>query len=1084
MTPLARVPIAGRIPTCAALFALLASCASMPGKPVDGFHVEPQSRFTILPGAAFPDGAIVHVRVEHLTGDQAFLMNRCTSDPCNSAMIAASIPGSPQASDELTYKITDPGDYYLWVGKKLPADKWDPVKVKAFTGTRSSFEATFENGAKAIGELTLPAPCTADQCTPGTFSLPGNGDTNGGSITYKLAFPVPDGEKSMQPDVSLNYSSRAGNGPLGVGWSLSASSSIFRCPTIWETEGYAAPVHYDSSDHLCLDGDFLVRIQAESGKDTAYGLETDTGLAVGLRGSIDNKKSIFFAMDGKRNGRFYGKPYVPIGARAPLSWLLTARMNADRLFITYFYTDVAGETVLSEIRYTGKAPEDGSAPTRGDKFVRFDYARRREIDTSFLAGGETRGSVLLTGIRSGVLAADDSEDVQFEYELSYHPSPSTSRLLLDAVTGCQLVQGKKTCAYPTAIEWHEAALRFSDPRPLGAEAPGVAIAPAWHPGERVPDLASFATAGDFDADGRRELMARGADGSATVYFVGMDAQVTHRSPLANVLELAGPLPVNACFEIRSVGTCDLVGGKAGRLAALTWRDAGFADPEPTAIAYTGDLLALDADGDGQRDLVQGGIRDGHYEVSLYRNAGSTDRRLAFESGKVIARFASAPQLHLQGGPYFFSGDNTILVRSADRIEHILHLQSTPGGIVRTDVIDPRKFGISDAAQKAGIFLADINGDGLTDVVYVDPKTGTWQVQINKDGVLAPPQETNHPDDRQTALSRAATLVFDVNADGKDELVFPAQRRVDFCIVEEPQRPLCGDELGRRQPQMDLGIYEFEAIRFVADADGRYMPQRLGGLHLIGQANRARAGDLFGDGYVGLISAFDRGVKNGRFRSADGTMNECPEGFGCGVSVSVPAHSTRADRQNAFLDTVARVTRGPNDSFTWNLYPLSSAARGLYRVPPLGSQDRFIEPGRYYFTSSMPVVGEETDIVAGHASSYSYDYGGAVDDAQGRGMQGFKWIIVHDKTQDAKFGTWWRQATPFTGVAEFNWTEAESDNENDYLHGSPGHDYVSFKKTELHCYGPPASPISKKAGCLPSDDPLFHVFSGPIPDAKN
>jgi len=151
------------------------------------------------------------------------------------------------------------------------------------------------------------------------------------------------------------------------------------------------------------------------------------------------------------------------------------------------------------------------------------------------------------------------------------------------------------------------------------------------------------------------------------------------------------------------------------------------------------------------------------------------------------------------------------------------------------------------------------------------------------------------------------------------------------------------------------------------------------------------------------------------------------------------------------------------------------------VPPLGSEDRYIGPGRYYFTSSMPAVGEETDVVAGYASTYRYDYGAAVYNAQGRGMQGYKWIIVHDVARNVKYGNWWRQATPFTGVRENTWSESESDRDNDYLQGSPGKDYLSFEKTELHCYGPATSDISKKAACLPSNDPLFHMINGPIPE---
>src|SRR4051794_8338846 len=59
--------------------------------------------------------------------------------------------------------------------------------------------------------------------------LPGSGSAGvDGSYTYKIPLEVPAGRMGMQPNLELVYNSKAGNGILGVGWSLSGQSSISR----------------------------------------------------------------------------------------------------------------------------------------------------------------------------------------------------------------------------------------------------------------------------------------------------------------------------------------------------------------------------------------------------------------------------------------------------------------------------------------------------------------------------------------------------------------------------------------------------------------------------------------------------------------------------------------------------------------------------------------------------------------------------------------------------------------------------------------------------------------------------------------
>jgi RHS repeat-associated protein len=78
-----------------------------------------------------------------------------------------------------------------------------------------------------------------------------------GGAQISIPLWVPPGRRGVQPSLALNYSSRAGNGPLGVGWSLSGVSAITACrrtPAADEAYGARYP------DRLCLDGQRLVEV--------------------------------------------------------------------------------------------------------------------------------------------------------------------------------------------------------------------------------------------------------------------------------------------------------------------------------------------------------------------------------------------------------------------------------------------------------------------------------------------------------------------------------------------------------------------------------------------------------------------------------------------------------------------------------------------------------------------------------------------------------------------------------------------------------------------------------------------------------
>jgi Salmonella virulence plasmid 65kDa B protein len=106
----------------------------------------------------------------------------------------------------------------------------------------------------AYGSAALPAPLDVSP-TPSAGSLPGSFSVSAsGQANYRMPLVVPPGRLGMEPSLAVGYDSSAGEGMLGVGFSLQGLSSITRCAANLAQDNYIAPVEYDDTDHFCLDG--------------------------------------------------------------------------------------------------------------------------------------------------------------------------------------------------------------------------------------------------------------------------------------------------------------------------------------------------------------------------------------------------------------------------------------------------------------------------------------------------------------------------------------------------------------------------------------------------------------------------------------------------------------------------------------------------------------------------------------------------------------------------------------------------------------------------------------------------------------
>src|SRR5205814_6128225 len=107
---------------------------------------------------------------------------------------------------------------------------------------------------------------------PGDFEVSANGDS-----TYTIQIEVPPGINEVEPDLSLVYSSHAGNGRLGVGWQLQGLSAIVRCDATPAVDRFRGTVSYGPTDRYCLDGQRLINVSGAYGSPSSlYHTELET----------------------------------------------------------------------------------------------------------------------------------------------------------------------------------------------------------------------------------------------------------------------------------------------------------------------------------------------------------------------------------------------------------------------------------------------------------------------------------------------------------------------------------------------------------------------------------------------------------------------------------------------------------------------------------------------------------------------------------------------------------------------------------------------------------------------------------------
>lgn len=292
--------------------------------------------------------------------------------------------------------------------------------------------------------------------TPSSYSVGPNG-----SFQYQIPIVLPAGTNSVQPNLSLGFSSGGSNGSVGLGWGISGLSSINRCAQTIARDGLNKGVQHSSDDRFCLNGSPLIVTKGAYGDaNSEYRTEIDgfsrivasTLLLDNVNGGQSPKSFRVFLKNGTFQDFGYDADsrFVLPDTQSVESWSIGRVYDQSGNYYRVRYEASEGLPTVIEYTHNDNAGQQGSSEVR---FI-YDTVPRPDTRIRYRFGSKIIHDKRLERIdvtRSGVSVRS--------YDLEYELSPLTRISRLTSVTECGM---NDECFRPTVIAWEQAEAGMSE----------------------------------------------------------------------------------------------------------------------------------------------------------------------------------------------------------------------------------------------------------------------------------------------------------------------------------------------------------------------------------------------------------------------------------------------------------------------------------------------------------------------------------------------------------------------------------------------------------------------------------------------
>lgn len=500
---------------------------------------------------------------------------------CSEITLPVSVEGFPSVIKHSYEGVSQPGPHAFVLHNGRPRNQAPfGAAIIAQSATLTVEAADEPNSTLAIipdADLNASTLHPRPIHDPTIGAVGGQGGVSGGSATYSIPFVIPPGRQGMQPNVGLSYSSRAGNGHVGMGWSLSGTSSIHRCPQTEAQDTFSIGVTFTNSDRLCLDGQRLIKINDAGDDDdgnywnqnSEYRTEIDSFVRVVKTSSGDaTSPNQSFTVQGKdqltRIYNFDTRAYRDNDSQAS-SWRIAEQQDPSGNSVHYHYSQGApnsnnnlgiGEVVLDYITYTGYGADKGNRRIDFNYGERCDDNNQCDISESYLSGYLNQQTVRLETVTACINADVNTDCVNTsahkvrEYNLTYHISHASNRQLLTSVQECAYQEdnnNNKDCRGGTdggsLFFWNDAPIGFeqlvlqdgmlvdidSAPPIVDVNQACAGISHELCLEHRLSPRTGWRAGGDYDGDGIREVWI-----TSSTYDLDEPSRVNYQHYLAKL----------------------------------------------------------------------------------------------------------------------------------------------------------------------------------------------------------------------------------------------------------------------------------------------------------------------------------------------------------------------------------------------------------------------------------------------------------------------------------------------------------------------------------------------------------------------
>lgn len=826
-------------------------------------------------------------------------------------------------------------------------------------------------GAVALCAAIVPLQLGAQTIVAG--ALPGQfGVGPSGAATYTMPIQVPPGIAGMEPKLAISYSGQGGNGLFGNGWSLEGGSAITRCPRTMAQDGVRGAVNFDLDDRYCLDGERLVLASGTYGApDSEYRTELDKFSRIIARGTfgagpmwfdVHTKSGLLMRYGYLDDSRIARPPAPRLSAYSTVGvWALTTVSDArgNKIEWTYYKQMVDGVWYPREIRY-GKA----NASATGHR-IYFNAVTRPDRSHVYQAGFHQQQAVRINYIE----VIPDGATASL-YEMGYMTGgggvvPPYSQL--QTIRRCAL--NPYQCTQPAVFGYTAGTLSTSTSSTVLGDGMGSTlqgILPA-----------------DINGDGRGDLLYWWYD---TVPGTGL--------------------------KLRSK-----IGDGAGGFTQVEHSDGDGMSLTPGAKQG---IEVTDINGDGKSDVLywwydttpgQGlrlrskiGAGNGTFTHVEHISGDGMD---AANYGVTTADingdgFADVVYWYDAGNP------TGLVIRTK--------FGNGAGGFTAAEYVSGDGM---DSARK-GVRVGDINGDGRADLIYwyVDSVRG---LLIRSKISLGNGQFTavEHQSGEGMGYSHEDLLFADVNGDGLTDIVYWFNHPTNGLVIRTKigdgtgwfgsAEHVTGDGMGSAYKGVELGDVngdgKLDIVYWFYD-----LPPR-------GLVGRYKVGDGLG-GFIASEKVFGDGMGS---TYQDVLLMDVN---GDGKSDLVYWFYTTPGSVGAGLNVRAKMSDGVPDGKLWTAYTPGSPARTITYASLTASSVYTKDEGATAAISpqvdvQMPmfVVREvhSQDGLGGHTAT-RYRYGGLkAERGTGRGLLGFRWTSATNQQTGIESYSEFRQDWPYVGM---------------------------------------------------------------------